>query len=48
MFLVRSTRDADAIAISRVHEIVEQEIERLLHAGAWPNATRVAAPPALA
>jgi LysR family nitrogen assimilation transcriptional regulator len=42
MFLVRSTKNVDAVAISRVHEIVEQEIEQLLHAGAWPNARRVA------
>ncbi len=41
MFLVRSVKDADAVAISRVHEIVEQEIERLLHARAWPNAARI-------
>jgi LysR family nitrogen assimilation transcriptional regulator len=40
MFLVRSTKNVDAVAISRVHDIVEQEIERLLHAGAWPNARR--------
>jgi LysR family nitrogen assimilation transcriptional regulator len=42
MFLVRSTRNTDAVAISRVQEIVEQEIERMLHAGAWPNARRAA------
>lgn len=41
MFLVRSTRNADAVAISRVHDVVEQEIEKLLHAGAWPYARRV-------
>lgn len=40
MYLVRSAKNVDAVAISRVHEIVEQEIERLLHAGAWPNARR--------
>jgi LysR family nitrogen assimilation transcriptional regulator len=43
MYLVRSTKNAGAIAISRVHDIVEQEIERLLHAGAWPNARRLPA-----
>lgn len=40
MFLVRSNRNMDAVAISRVHEIVEQEIERLLHSATWPNARR--------
>ncbi len=40
MYLVRSTKDADAVAIDRVQEIVEQELERLLQRGAWPNATR--------
>jgi LysR family nitrogen assimilation transcriptional regulator len=38
MFLVRSIKNVDAVAISRVHEIVKQEIGRLLHAGAWPHA----------
>lgn len=41
MFLVRSTKNMDAVAISRVNEIVDQEIERLWHAGAWPHAVRV-------
>ena len=41
MFIVRSTRNTGAVAISRVHEIIEQEFEALLHAGAWPNARRV-------
>jgi LysR family nitrogen assimilation transcriptional regulator len=41
MYLVRNTKDAGAVAISRVHEIVEQEIGQLLHAGAWPNARRI-------
>ncbi|MBO9515903.1 MAG: LysR family transcriptional regulator [Variovorax sp.] len=41
MHLMRNTKDAGAVAISRVHEIVEQEIEQLLHVGAWPYARRV-------
>src|SRR5690606_29990583 len=40
MFLVRSTKNNDAVAISRVYEILDQEIERLWHAGAWPYAKR--------
>jgi len=45
MFLVRSTKNIDAVAISRVHEILDQEIERLWHAGAWPNARRAGEDP---
>ena len=40
MFLVRSTKNIDAVAISRVYEILDQEIEQLWHAGAWPYARR--------
>lgn len=41
MFVVRSTKNIDAVAISRVHDILEQEIDQLMHSGAWPNARRV-------
>lgn len=40
MFLVRNTKNIDAVAISRVCEIMEQEIDNLLHSAAWPNARR--------
>jgi LysR family nitrogen assimilation transcriptional regulator len=42
MYLVRSTKDIDAVAIARVHDIMEQELDRLLDGGAWPNASRIA------
>lgn len=41
MFLVRNIKNTDALAITRVYEIVAQEIEVLMHAGAWPNANRL-------
>ncbi len=41
MFLVCARRSIGAVAINRVHEIVEQELERLLESGAWPNAKRI-------
>lgn len=42
MYLACSRRDQTAIAISRVNAIVEEELDRLLDSGAWPNARRVA------
>jgi hypothetical protein len=41
MFLARSRRYAGALAVLRVQEIVEQEIDALLNAGAWPTARRL-------
>lgn len=41
MFLACSRREFGAVAINRVHEIVEQELELLLNSGAWPNAKRI-------
>jgi len=41
MYLARTRRDSGALAIKRVLQIVEQELERLLASGAWPNARRL-------
>jgi LysR family transcriptional regulator, nitrogen assimilation regulatory protein len=43
MYLACTRRDVGAIAIRRVYEIVEQELELLLNSGAWPNARRIPA-----
>jgi len=42
MYLACSRRDQTAIAINRVNTIVEEELDRLLDRGAWPNARRIA------
>lgn len=41
MYLACTRRDMGALAIKRVLQIVEQELERLLQSGAWPNARRI-------
>jgi len=41
MYLARTRRDVGTVAIQRVHEIVEHELEVLLESGAWPNARRI-------
>jgi len=43
MYLVCTRRELGAVAIHRVHEIVEQELELLLVSGAWLNAKRIVA-----
>lgn len=43
MYLASTRREAGALAVSRVREIVEQELDRLLERGAWPTARRLAA-----
>lgn len=43
MYLACTRRDTDAIAINRVYQIVEQELDRLLRSGAWANARRLEA-----
>ncbi len=41
LYLARTRRDAGTVAISRVYEIVEQELEALIAAGAWPHGRRL-------
>lgn len=41
LYLVRARREVSAVAINPVSRIVEQELERLLDRGAWPNARRI-------
>lgn len=41
MYLACTRRDADAVAIHRVYQIVVQELDRLLLSGAWANARRL-------
>lgn len=43
MYLASSRRDTGVIAINRVYELVENELENLLASGAWPNARRISA-----
>jgi LysR family nitrogen assimilation transcriptional regulator len=43
MYLMRNTKEAGALASARGHEIGEQAIDQLLHAGAWPYARRLGA-----
>jgi LysR family nitrogen assimilation transcriptional regulator len=42
MFLATTRREAGALAVLRVREIVEQELDALIDAGAWPTARRLA------
>lgn len=41
MYLACTRRDVGAIAVNRVYEIVTQELDQLLHSGAWSNAKRI-------
>lgn len=41
MYLTCARRDTGGLAIQRVLQIVEQELEQLLQSGAWPNARRI-------
>lgn len=41
MYLACTRRETGAVAIHRVLQIVERELEMLLTSGAWPNAKRV-------
>lgn len=42
MYLASTRREAGALAVSRVREIMEQELDKLLDSGAWPTARRLA------
>ena len=48
MFLACSRREAGALAISRVREIVEQELDALIDRRAWPTARRLSVETGLA
>jgi hypothetical protein len=39
--IVRHRKDISAVAVNRVNEILEQELDALVVSGAWPYATRV-------
>ncbi|RYY48732.1 MAG: LysR family transcriptional regulator, partial [Comamonadaceae bacterium] len=41
MFLASTRREAGALAVMRVREIVEQELDALIDSGAWPTARRL-------
>ena len=41
MYLATTRREAGALAILRVQEVVEQELDALIDAGAWPTARRL-------
>ena len=41
MYLASTRREAGALAVSRVREIVEQELDALIDHGAWPTARRL-------
>lgn len=41
MYLACTRRDLGTLATTRVLQIVEQELDRLLERGAWPNARRI-------
>lgn len=43
MYLASTRREAGALAVSRVREVVEQELDGLLERGAWPTARRLPA-----
>lgn len=42
MCIVRPRKDVSSVAVNRVNEIVEQELDSLLSSGAWPHARRLA------
>lgn len=41
MCIVRARKDVSTVAVNRVNEIVEQELDTLLASGAWPHARRL-------
>lgn len=41
LYFVRSRRSEAAVAVHRVHDLVEQEVAALFDRGAWPNARRL-------
>lgn len=43
MYLASTRREAGALAVNRVREIVEQELDTLIDHGAWPTARRLVA-----
>lgn len=46
MYLATTRREPGALAVLRVQEIVEQELDALIDAGAWPTARRLGDEPA--
>jgi LysR family nitrogen assimilation transcriptional regulator len=42
LFLVKSKDVENLVAVNRIHAILGQEIDELVRAGAWPQATRLA------
>lgn len=45
MYLASTRREAGALAVNRVREIVEQELDALIDHGAWPTARRLVEEP---
>lgn len=41
LYLVRTRKDVNPLAIGRVQALVEQELEQLIERGAWANARRI-------